>query len=48
MVEYAALTARSLGQTLGNFSQHIRMEQVIGVVAVGLLLWMLWRTFGPR
>jgi hypothetical protein len=48
MVEYAALTARSLGQTLGTFSQQIRIEQVIGVVAVGLLLWMLWRTFGPR
>ena len=48
MVEYAALTARSLGQTLGTFSQHIRIEQVIGAAAVGLLLWMLWRTFGPR
>lgn len=48
MVEYAALTARSLGHTLGTFSQQIRIEQVIGVVAVGLLVWMLWRTFGPR
>ncbi len=48
MVEYAALTARSLGQTLGAFSRNIQIEQVIGVVAVGLLLWMLWRTFGPR
>ncbi len=48
MVEYAVLSARSLGHTLGTFSQHIRMEQVIGVLAVGLLLWMVWRTFGPR
>lgn len=48
MVEYAVLSARSLGHTLGAFSQQIRMEQVVGVLAVGLLLWMLWRTFGPR
>ncbi|HEU4827809.1 MAG TPA: hypothetical protein VFT04_01305 [Gemmatimonadales bacterium] len=48
MVEYAVLTARSLGQSLGRFSHEIEPSQVIGALAVGLLVWMLWRTFGPR
>lgn len=48
MVEYAALTARSLGLSLGRFTQQIELSQVVGALAVGLLVWMLWRTFGPR
>jgi hypothetical protein len=48
MAEYAVLTARAMGQAIGNWTQQIRMEQVIPVLAVLFLLWLLWRTFGPR
>lgn len=48
MAEYAVLTARSAGQAIGNLSQQIRMEQVLPILAVAVLLWLLWRTFGPR
>jgi hypothetical protein len=48
MAEYAALTARSAGQVIGNVSQNIRMEHVIPILAVAVLVWLLWRTFAPR
>jgi heme/copper-type cytochrome/quinol oxidase subunit 2 len=48
MAEYAVLTARATAQAVSNWSHQIRMEQVIPVVAAAILVWLLWRTFGPR
>ncbi|HEX6643754.1 MAG TPA: hypothetical protein VF037_03700 [Gemmatimonadales bacterium] len=48
MAEYAVLTARAMGQAIGNWTQQVRMEQVVAVLAVLILVWLLWRTVVPR
>ena len=48
MVEYAVLTARSATHSFGVWTQQVRPEQVVAVVAVLILGWMVWRIVSPR
>jgi len=48
MAEYAILTARTMVQSVGTWSRQVETGEIVGAAAIAILLWMLWRTFGPR
>jgi len=48
MVEYVMLSAESAMQIVRGWATHLQPASVIPLLAVGFLVWMVWRTFRPR
>lgn len=48
MVEYVMLSAESAIRVMRGWTTQLQPATVIPVLAVGLLVWMIWRTLRPR
>ena len=48
MVEYVMLSAESAIRILRGWTTQLQPATIIPVLAVGFLVWMIWRTLRPR